>query len=104
MLALTDGKAAAPFRYLNKGELATIGRNRAVAAFGGFTFAGYPAWFLWLFIHILYLVGFRNRLSVLIQWSYAYFTFQRGVRLITATENVAAPVIGKLQEAKSPRN
>lgn len=104
VLALIGGQSTVPFRYFNKGELATIGRNRAVAAFGSFTFAGYPAWFLWLFIHILYLVGFRNRLSVLIQWSYAYFTFQRGVRLITATENVAPPVIGKLQEAKYSRN
>ena len=100
VLALIGGLTTVAFRYFNKGELATIGRNRAVAAFGRFTFAGYPAWFLWLFVHILYLVGFRNRLSVLLQWGYAYFTFQRGVRLITATENVASPVTGKLQDAK----
>ena len=104
VLALIGGHTTVPFRYFNKGELATIGRNRAVAAFGDFTFAGYPAWFLWLFVHVLYLVGFRNRLSVLIQWGYAYFTFQRGVRLITAAETGAPPVIGKLQEAKSSRN
>ena len=104
VLALIGGHPTVPFRYFNKGELATIGRNRAVAALGRFTFAGYPAWFLWLFIHILYLVGFRNRLSVLIQWGYAYFTFQRGVRLITAAEHVGPPVTGKVQDAKYPRN
>ncbi len=73
-----------PFRYVNKGDLATIGRHKAVASFGGgrLKFGGTFAWLLWLFVHIMYLVGFRNRVSVLFQWSYAYFTFQRGVRLI----------------------
>ncbi|MBA4072887.1 MAG: FAD-dependent oxidoreductase [Gemmatimonas sp.] len=81
---LLGGVATTPFRYLNKGELATIGRNKAVAVFGPrIAFTGRPAWFLWLFVHIMYLVGFRNRLSVLLQWAYAYFTFQRGVRLVT---------------------
>lgn len=74
------------FRYANKGNLATIGRNRAVADFGWLRFSGRPAWWLWLFVHILYLVGFRNRVSVLLQWAYAYFTFERGVRLITKSE------------------
>lgn len=72
-----------PFRYVNKGDLATIGRHRAVADFGRFRFAGRLAWWLWLTIHIMYLIGFRNRLTVLIEWAYAYFTYQRGVRLIT---------------------
>jgi NADH dehydrogenase len=73
-----------PFRYRNKGDLATIGRNRAVADFGGgVTFGGFVAWLLWIFIHILYLAGFRNRASVLIEWAYAYFTYQRGARLLT---------------------
>jgi NADH dehydrogenase len=76
------GEQTRPFRYFNKGDMATIGRNRAVADFGWSTLAGFPAWFLWVFIHIMYLVGFRNRASVLVQWMYAYFTFQRGVRLI----------------------
>ncbi|MBX9928418.1 MAG: NAD(P)/FAD-dependent oxidoreductase [Gemmatimonadaceae bacterium] len=80
------GRSPAPFVYWNKGELATIGRNRAVAVFPFLRVTGRPAWFLWLFVHILYLVGFRNRLSVLLQWGYAYLTFQRGVRLITAGE------------------
>lgn len=72
-----------PFRYVNKGDLATIGRSRAIADFGSFTVAGSLAWWFWLFLHILYLAGFRNRLSVLLQWGYAYLTYERGVRLIT---------------------
>jgi NADH dehydrogenase len=80
------------FRYFNKGDLATIGRSRAVADFGKVRFAGRLAWLLWLFIHIMYLVGFRNRLSVLLQWTYAYFTYQRGVRLITDVERYKVPV------------
>ena len=79
-------KPRKPFRYFDKGNLATIGRNRAIADFGGVTFAGFPAWVLWLFIHILYLAGFRNRATVLIEWAYAYFTYQRGARLLTETE------------------
>jgi len=72
-----------PFRYVNKGNLATIGRYKAVADFGSFRVVGWAAWWFWLFVHIMYLVGFRNRLSVLLQWAYSYFTYQRGVRLIT---------------------
>jgi len=86
VLRLIQGEPTHPFRYFNKGDMATIGRNRAVADFGWSTLAGFPAWFLWVFIHVLYLVGFRNRASVLVQWAYAYFTFQRGVRLITDRE------------------
>jgi NADH:ubiquinone reductase (H+-translocating) len=75
----------AHFRYRDKGNLATIGRHRAIADFGRLRLTGYVAWWFWLFIHIMYLVGFRNRVSVLIQWAYAYFTYQRGVRLITGS-------------------
>jgi NADH:ubiquinone reductase (H+-translocating) len=71
-----------PFRYRNKGDLATIGRHKAVADFGWLTLSGILAWWLWLFIHILYLASFRNRLLVLMQWAFSYFTYQRGVRLI----------------------
>lgn len=86
--ALVTGGATRPFRYLNMGELATIGKHKAVANFGSgaLTFGGYVAWYLWLFIHIMQLVGFRNRISVLLQWAYAYIFFERGVRLITETE------------------
>lgn len=70
------------FRYQTHGDLAVIGRYRALAQFPWFTFSGVPAWLLWLFVHIMYLAGFRNRLSVLVQWGYAFVTWQRGVRLI----------------------
>ena len=83
IVATLRGTPRAPFRYFNKGDLATIGRHRAVARFGRLQLKGYLAWWFWLFVHLLYLVGFRNRVSVLLQWAYAYFTYQRGVRLIS---------------------
>jgi NADH dehydrogenase len=73
-----------PFRYHDKGSLATIGRHRAVAQFGRVGVSGYLAWWLWLVIHILYLAGFRNRLVVAVEWGYAYITYHRGARVITA--------------------
>ena len=79
------GEAREPFRYFHKGDLATIGRHKAVAAFGKLHISGYIAWWLWLFVHLMYLVGFRNRVTVLIQWAYAYLTYSRGVRLIAGT-------------------
>jgi len=79
------------FHYFNKGDLATIGRSRAIADFGRVKFTGRLAWFLWLFVHIMYLVGFRNRLVVFIEWAYSYFTFQAGVRLITDVERYKPP-------------
>jgi NADH dehydrogenase len=72
-----------PFRYRNKGDLATIGRHRAIAQLPSVEMWGKPAWWFWLFLHIMYLAGFRNRLSVLLEWAYSYFTYQRGARLIT---------------------
>jgi NADH dehydrogenase len=77
------GEALQPFRYRNLGNLATIGRNKAVADLPGWRFKGYLAWLFWLFVHVMNLVGFRNRLSVLTQWAFSYITFQRSVRLIT---------------------
>jgi len=78
-----EQRARQPFVYRNKGDLATIGRHRAIADFGRLQLTGFIAWWFWLFVHILYLAGFRNRLSVLIEWGYSYFTFERGARLIT---------------------
>jgi len=75
-----------PFRYFNKGDLAVIGRSRAIADFGKVQLSGFIAWLLWLFVHIMYLVGFRNRVIVFIEWAYNYFTYQRGVRVITNSE------------------
>jgi NADH dehydrogenase len=79
------------FHYFNKGDLATIGRSRAIADFGRVKFTGRLAWFLWLFVHIMYLVGFRNRIVVFVEWAYAYFTYQAGVRLITDVERYKPP-------------
>jgi NADH dehydrogenase len=78
-----------PFHYFNKGDLAVIGRSHAIADFGRVRFSGRIAWLLWLFVHIMYLVGFRNRISVFIEWAYSFITYQRGVRLITASERRA---------------
>jgi NADH dehydrogenase len=77
------GHPPLPFSYYNFGNLATIGRNSAVADLPWFRMKGYPAWLFWLFVHIFKLIGFRNRLSVLIQWASSYLTYQRSVRLIT---------------------
>jgi NADH dehydrogenase len=74
-----------PFHYRDYGNMATIGRNRAIADIHGYRLSGFPAWVAWLFIHVMYLIGFRNRLVVMLQWMWAYFTFQRGARLITRT-------------------
>ena len=71
------------FRYWDKGTMATIGRNKAVADLRFMHLSGLPAWLAWLFVHIVFLVGFRNRLLVLIQWAWAYLTFDKGARLIT---------------------
>jgi NADH dehydrogenase len=72
-----------PFHYWDKGSLATIGRNAAVAQFGRIHISGFLAWLSWLFIHIYFLIGFRNRLLVFIQWFWSYVTYERGARLIT---------------------
>ena len=77
-----------PFHYKDLGNMATIGRNAAIADLGWLRLAGFPAWLLWLFIHIFWLIGFRNRLTVLVQWAGAYLTYQRSVRLITHTDPV----------------
>ena len=81
--ARLNNRLPPPFRYIDKGIMATIGRNSAVVDLGFARFGGYPAWLAWLFLHLMYLVGFRNRLLVAIQWAIQYFTFNRGARLIT---------------------
>jgi NADH dehydrogenase len=77
------GKTREKFEYLDKGSLATIGRSRAVADIGKLHISGYFAWLAWLFIHLLFLIGFRNRLFVMIEWTWAYLTFNHSARLIT---------------------
>jgi NADH dehydrogenase len=76
------------FHYHDKGSMATIGRAAAVAQFGGFQLSGYFAWLAWLFVHILFLIGFRNRLLVMIQWAWSYLTYERGARLITGSDEL----------------
>jgi len=72
-----------PFHYNDLGNMATIGRNSAVADFGWLTLKGYIGWLAWLFVHILNLIGFRNRIVVMVQWAWSYFSYQRAIRLIT---------------------
>jgi NADH dehydrogenase len=83
-----NNRAVKPFRYFNKGSLAVIGRRAGVADFGRLRFHGAIAWFLWLFVHLMYLVRFRNRLIVFIRWGFQYVTFDRGARLITGDNGI----------------
>jgi NADH dehydrogenase len=77
------GRTRRPFHYFDKGQLAVIGRGRAVADLGRVALSGFIAWLVWIFIHIAYLIGFRNRVLVLIEWAWSYVTYARGARLIT---------------------
>ena len=84
ILARLEGKPAPPpFRYFDKGDLAVIGRAAAVANIFGFHMSGLPAWLVWLFIHLMYIVQFQSRILVFIEWGFLYLTFSRGARLIT---------------------
>ncbi len=83
ILGMIEGRKPQPFCYWDKGSMATIGRNKAVADLRWVHFSGLPAWLAWLFVHVIFLVGFRNRVAVLLQWAWAYLTFNKGARLIT---------------------
>ena len=100
-VALQEGKAVARniardvqgdprknFHYFDKGSLATIGRSAGIAQFGKIHISGFIAWLSWLFVHIFFLIGFRNRVIVLIQWAWSYFTYERGARLITGDQRL----------------
>ena len=80
------GRKREPFRYYDKGQMATIGRSRAICEIGRMRFGGHFAWWLWLLVHIYALTGFRNRISVMLEWAWSYFTFGRGARLIVPRE------------------
>jgi NADH dehydrogenase len=80
------GEPRRPFRYRDKGSAATIGRSRALVDLGRVRLAGFAAWIAWLVIHIYYLVGFRNRVLVVLQWAWSYLTFGRGARLIVGRD------------------
>jgi NADH:ubiquinone reductase (H+-translocating) len=92
------GKPREDFRYLDKGDLATIGRAAAVARIGKLHIGGLVAWVLWALVHILYLIGFRNRVLVMIQWAWAYLTYQRGIRLITGSTRMELKRARRLED------
>jgi NADH dehydrogenase len=98
------GQSRKPFKYRNLGNMATIGRNAAIADLGWLRASGFAAWVLWLTIHIFWLIGFRNRLTVLVQWASAYLTYQRSVRLITGAAGAADPVATGAGFVGVPRN
>jgi NADH dehydrogenase len=87
ILARIAGRETAPFRYVDFGALATIGRHSAIAQLPSLRFSGLIAWWFWLALHIYFLIGFRSRLIVLINWAWAYFTYARGARIILGNEN-----------------
>ena len=84
------GRAIKPFRYVDKGNLATIGRSKAVADVKGLHLSGFTAWVTWLVVHLFYLIGFQNRLLVLIRWTVSFATRGRGARLIVRPPEVPA--------------
>ncbi len=88
---LRNQNAPPPFRYFDKGSLAVIGRASAVAQFGSLTVHGLVAWLLWLFIHLMYIVQFHNRVLIFIQWGFEYLTYNRGARLITSPDEMEPP-------------
>ena len=113
-MAIQEGKAVAQnikrdlsgerrhdFHYVDKGSLATIGRAAAVAQFGKVHISGFLAWLSWLFVHIFFLIGFRNRFVVMFQWAWSYFTFERGVRLITGNSATVVQQASAHPESRS---
>jgi NADH dehydrogenase len=82
IVQLTNGEPTEPFKYIDKGTLATIGRNKAVADLGKLKFKGFFAWLIWMFVHLISLLGFRNKLVVFINWVLSYLTYNGGARLI----------------------
>ena len=106
VLRAVRGEARQPFRYVDKGSLATIGRRAAVALLGRVKLSGFPAWAAWLGIHIFFLIGFRNRFVVLMEWALAYLTHQRSARLILEppdSAGIAAPAAAELSAGDTRR-
>jgi NADH dehydrogenase len=87
-----QGKPRRSFRYLDRGSMTTVGRAEAVVEFGRLHLSGLPAWLMWLTVHLVLLIGFDNRLRVLLQWTWWYFTHELGARLITQPCRVGQPV------------
>ena len=96
-----EGRPRRAFHYWDKGQLAVIGRGRAVADIRKLHFAGFLAWLIWTFVHIFFLIGFRNRVLVLIQWAWSYLTFGRGARLITIEVEPVVPAPNAARAAKA---
>jgi len=94
-----EGRPSQPFRYRDKGSLATVGRSKAVADIGRLRLSGWIAWLTWLVIHIAYLIGFRNRVLVLFEWGWAFLTYQRGARLITGE---LTALLGRTSRRRDP--
>ena len=95
------GEAREPFRYFDKGMLATIGRSRAVGVVGGVHFSGFIAWVVWAVVHIFYLIGFRNRIFVALQWSWSYLTENHAARIITGLQHPLPSLQQRLQASDS---
>ena len=98
---LLAGERARSFHYVNRGNMATIGRSAAVADFGRLRLSGLPAWLAWVFVHILFLIGFANRLVVMVRWAWLYVTYQRGARLITGAEPPGRALTGPGQSGSA---
>ena len=111
LMARSKGRTLPPFRYRDFASMATIGRKRAVAQLGAVRISGLAAWLLWSLAHIYFLIGFRNRLSVVLNWGWNYVTFQRGTRLITGISGsriedvmpavTAAPPLAEMMESET---
>lgn len=102
ILADIEGRPREPFRYKDKGSLATIGRSRAVARVGRFSLSGLTAWLTWLAVHLYFLIGFRNRVIVMLNWAWSYATYQRGSRLITGNRLVAGTPRDRAEALRAP--
>jgi NADH:ubiquinone reductase (H+-translocating) len=103
LTARSKGRALPPFRYRDYGMLATIGRQRGLAQIGALKLSGFPAWLLWSVAHIYFLIGFRNRLSVALNWAWHYITYQSGTRLITGIAGSRLEdMVGPLAQSPPP--
>ena len=88
VLAHIGGRETSPFHYTDLGALATVGRHSAIAQLPGFKFSGLLAWWFWIALHIYFLIGFRSRIIVVVNWAWAYFTYSRGARIILGNDDV----------------
>lgn len=102
ILNTIEGKPREKFHYIDKGSMATIGRSAAVAYSGKLQFSGFPAWLMWMGVHILFLIGFHNRFIVFFQWIWSYFTYKRGARLITGHRLHAGPPVEDFEPTTEP--